>query len=155
MTDWRRIDIDAYEPENHLSKEDLIPSLPPTSYEQIEAISKQARTALSSGQFQQALELTLDSPPYVADDRTKDLHAATVFEVLCSVKNNHSTNDLSKFIKLLDSQQQDNLIKYLYKIMGTSYGAKQGGLLLSWFEKTVEVTGLGPIVRFTSDRRTV
>lgn len=57
--------------------------------------------------------------------------------------------------KQLDSNQQDTLVKYLYKNMSTSYGAKQGGLLLHWFEKTVEVTGLGPIVRFMADRRTV
>lgn len=155
MTDWRRIDIDAFEPENHLSKEELIPDLPPTSHDQIVAVSKQVRTALSSGQFQQALELVLDTPPYVADEATKLLHAETVFETLCSIKNNHNVNDLSKFVEQLSTLQQDTLVKYLYKNMSTSYGAKQGGLLLNWFEKTVEITGLGPIVRFMSDRRTV
>lgn len=155
MENWRRIDIDALETENHLSKEELIPDLPAVSNEEIVSLSKQCRSALSLGQFLQALTLALDTPPYVADERTKDLHTETVFEILCSIKNNHSTNDLSNFVKQLDSNQQDTLVKYLYKNMGTSYGAKQGGLLLQWFEKTVEVTGLGPIVRFMADRRTV
>ncbi|KAK6456420.1 actin-related protein 2/3 complex subunit 5 [Scheffersomyces xylosifermentans] len=155
MEDWRRIDIDAYEPENHLSKEELIPDLPPTSQADIVAVSKQVRSALSSGQFVEALALALDSAPYIADEATKNLHSETIFEILCSIKNNHNINDLSSFVKKLDSSQQDTLVKYLYKTMDTSYGQKQGGLLLSWFEKTIEVTGLGPIVRFMSDRRTV
>lgn len=155
MDAWRAIDIDALEPENHLSKEDLIPDLPATSYEEIVALSKEIRQSLTLGQFLQALQLALDSPPYVADEKTKDLHAETVFEVLVSIKNNKNINEFSTFVKQLDSNQQDNLIKYLYKNMATAYGAKQGGLLLSWFEKTVDVTGLGPVVRHYSDRRTV
>lgn len=155
MADWRRIDIDALEPEKFLTKEDLIPDLPPVSHAEIVEVSKQCRSALSLGQFLVALTTALDTPPYVADEATKSLHAETVFEVLCSIKNNHSANDLSGFIKQLNGTQQDNLVKYLYKSMGTSYGTKQGGLLLSWFEKTVEITGLGPIVRFMTDRRTV
>lgn len=155
MDNWRRIDIDALEADTHLSKEDLIPDLPPVSHEEIVSLSKQCRSALSLGQFLQALTTALDTPPYVADEKTKSLHTETVFEVLCSIKNNHNTNDLSQFVKQLDSNQQDTLVKYLYKNMGTSYGAKQGGLLLNWFEKTVEITGLGPIVRFMTDRRTV
>lgn len=155
MEDWRRIDIDALEPDKHLSKEELIPDLPSVSYEDVQAISRQCRTALSLGQFLQALALVLESPPYVADERTKNSHAETVFEVLCSIKNNHSSSDLGDFVKQLDRRQQDTLIKYLYKNMGTSYGAKQGGLLLTWFEKAVEIGGLGPIVRYMTDRRTV
>ncbi|PVH13928.1 uncharacterized protein CXQ87_002047 [Candidozyma duobushaemuli] len=155
MEDWRRIDIDALEPENHLSKEDLVPDLPAVSYQDIEAVSKQVKQQLSSGQFVPALQLALDNPPYVADEATKNLHAETVFEVLVSIKNNNNVNEFSNIVKQLDSDQQDNLVKYLYKNMNTTYGAKQGGLLLNWFEKTVDVTGLGPVVRFFTDRRTV
>ncbi|KAF8003506.1 hypothetical protein HF325_002751 [Metschnikowia pulcherrima] len=128
MEDWRRIDIDALEPENHLSKQDLVPDLPPTA---------------------------LDTPPYVSDQKTKNLHTETVFEVLASIKNNHNINEFPTFVSQLSSDQQDTLIKYIYKIMSTNYGAKHGALLLSWFEKTVDVTGMGPVVRFYSDRRTV
>lgn len=155
MDSWRSIDIDAYEPENHLSKEELIPDLPSVSYELIVQVSQEVRKNLSSGQFLQALTLALDNAPYVSEPKTKELHAETMFEILCSIKNNHQINELGKFIDQLNSEQQDTLVKYLYRTMNTPYGAKQGGLLLSWFEKTVEITGLGPIVRFMSDRRTV
>ncbi|KAK6464422.1 actin-related protein 2/3 complex subunit 5 [Scheffersomyces coipomensis] len=155
MEDWRRIDIDAYEPENHLSKEELLPNLPATSLSEIQTVSKQVRTLLSQGKFLDALKLGLQYPPYIASEDIKSLHTETIFEILCSIKNNHNLTELSSFIKQLSSDEQDILVKYLYKTMNTSYGQKQGGLILSWYEKTVEITGLGPIVRFLSDRRTV
>lgn len=155
MDDWRRIDIDALEPENHLLKQDLIPDLPPVSHDEIVALSRTVKQTLSLGQFLQALQAALDTPPYVADEATKELHAETVYEVLVSIKNNHSIGEFSNFVKQLSSDEQDILVKYIYKLMTTTYGAKQGGLLLSWFEKTVDVTGMGPVVRYFSDRRTV
>lgn len=155
MDDWRRIDIDALEPENHLSKQDLVPDLPPVSYEEIASLASSVKQQLSLGQFLPALQSALDTPPYVADERTKALHTETVFEVLMSIKNNHGVNDYAGFVKKLSSDQQDTLVKYIYKIMATPYGAKQGALMLGWFEKTVDVTGMGPVVRFYCDRRTV
>lgn len=155
MEDWRQIDIDALEPHNHLSKQDLVPDIPPTSHAEVVQSAQQIKSALSQGQFAQALKVALQSPPYVADAATKDLHTETVMEVLVSIRNNHSVGDLSQFVKQLDEEEQDTLVKYIYKIMGTAYGAKQGALMLSWYEKTTEVTGLGSVVRFYSDRRTV
>lgn len=155
MADWRRIDIDAYEPDKFLTKEELVPDLPETLYSQIQSVSQQSRTYLSSGKFSEALGLVLDNPPYVSDEKTKATHSETVFEVLCSIRNNHQVSELKGFVEKLSLEQQDVLVKYLYKTMGTSYGAKQGGLLLNWFEKVVEVSGEGPIVRYLADRRTV
>ncbi|KAG7192708.1 uncharacterized protein KQ657_001491 [Scheffersomyces spartinae] len=155
MSDWRRIDIDAYEPDKFLSKEELVPDLPETPYSEIQKVSQQSRTYLSSGKFSEALALVLDTPPYVSDEQTKETHTETVFEVLCSIRNNHQVGELKSFIQSLTLDQQDVLVKYLYKTMGKSYGAKQGGLLLNWFEKVVEVSGEGPIVRYLADRRTV
>lgn len=155
MDNWRRIDIDALEPDTHLSKQDLVPDLPPVSHQEIVSLATQVKQQLSSGQFLPALQLALDTPPYVAEEATKSLHAETVYEVLVSIKNNHSVGDFAGFVKQLSSDEQDTLVKYIYKIMATSYGAKQGALMLSWFEKTVDVTGMGPVVRFFSDRRTV
>lgn len=155
MDAWRHIDIDALEPETHLLKQDLIPDLPPVSHDQVVSVSKTVKLALALGQFLQALQSALDSPPYVADAATKELHAETVYEVLVLIKNNHSIGEFLTFVKQLTSDEQDTLVKYIYKIMSTTYGAKQGALLLSWFEKTVDVTGMGPVVRYFSDRRTV
>lgn len=154
--DWRKIDIDALEPEYHLSAAELVPDLPQVSQSQISSVAQQVRSQLSSGQFQQALELALDNAPYIADlPQTKEMHAKTVFEILCSIKNNNNVSELGQFVKSLNQEQQDTLIKYLYKSMSEPYGQKQGGLLLNWFEKTVEITGVGAIARYMTDRRTV
>ncbi|EGW34038.1 uncharacterized protein SPAPADRAFT_59460, partial [Spathaspora passalidarum NRRL Y-27907] len=142
--DWRKIDIDALT-EAHITEEDLLPALDPVSYETIVSISQQVRTYLSSGKFQEALELVLDNPPYVSDPKAKEAHTSTALEVLISIKTNHNLSQLSSIIKQLNSEQQDTLVKYLYKNMSSEFGQKQGTILLTWFEKTVEVTGLGPI----------
>lgn len=155
MDDWRRIDIDALEPETHLAKEDLLPDLAPVPHDQIVAAASEIKRSLSLGQFLAALKTALDTPPYVSEEQTKNLHAETVFEVLASIKNNHNVSELLTFVSQLSSDEQDTLVKYIYKIMATAYGAKHGALMLSWFEKTVDVTGMGPVVRFYSDRRTV
>lgn len=155
VKDWRRIDIDAYQTDRYMSAAELVPDLSPTLSEDVAAVSQAARNCLTSGQFQDALLLVLDNAPYVADEPTKLKHTESVFEVLCSIKNNHSGNDLSAFVRGLLPSQQDVLVKYLYKIMASPYGAKQGGLLLAWFEKTTEIAGLGCIVRYMSDRRVV
>ncbi|CAH6720693.1 actin-related protein 2/3 complex subunit 5 [[Candida] jaroonii] len=154
MEDWRRIDIDALEADNFLTKEELVPSIDSNlSLQDISNIINECRNYLTKGKFLESLQLGLDNPPYLFDQSVKDQYNELMFEVLCSIKNNN--NDVSPIIKNLSTKQQDVLIKYLYKIMNTSYGSKQGGLMLVWFEKTIEITGLGPIIRFMSDRRTV
>lgn len=155
MDDWRRIDIDALEPENHLSKQDLVPDIEPVSLQQVQATAQHVKQALSLGQFAAALQAALDTPPYTSEEQAKTIQTDTVFEVLVSIKNNHNVSEFTAFVKQLSSDQQDTLIKYIYKIMSTKNGAKHGALMLSWFEKTIEVTGMGLIVRFFSDRRTV
>lgn len=155
MDDWRRIDIDALEPENHLCMLDLIPKVDSISHDEVVAVGLSVKQKLSQGQFAEALKAVLDMPPYVSDERTKSLHTETVFEVLASIKNNHNISEYASFVLQLTTEQQDTLIKYIYKIMGTSFGAKHGALMLGWFEKTVDVTGMGPVARFFSDRRTV
>lgn len=154
MEDWRRIDIDALEPDKFLTKEELIPQISNALNEsEIPGIISDCRAKLTKGQFLDALKVALGNPPYLASQTRKDSYNEMMFEVLISIKNNNS--DVGQFIKQLDSDEQDTLVKYLYKIMSTSYGSKQGGVLLIWFEKTIEITGLGPIIRFMNDRRTV
>lgn len=64
-------------------------------------------------------------------------------------------SDIPKIVESLSLEQQNVLVKYLYKGMSVTKGQQQGGVLLSWYDKTVDVTGLGPVVRYLSDRRTV
>lgn len=154
MEDWRRIDIDALETDKFLTKEELIPQIAnPVDESALPGIMSECKSKLTKGQFLEALQLGLDNPPYLTSEQAKSSYNEMMFEVLVSIKSNN--NDLGPFIKQLTSDQQDTLVKYLYKIMSTGYGSKQGGILLSWFEKTIEITGLGPIIRYMNDRRTV
>lgn len=154
MEDWRRIDIDALETDKFLTKEELIPQIAnPVDDSTIPAIINDCKSKLTKGQFLECLQLALDNPPYLSPESVKNTYNDLMFEVLCSIKSNNS--DLKPFITKLSSDQQDTLVKYLYKIMSTPTGSKQGGTMLVWFEKTIEITGLGPIIRYMNDRRTV
>lgn len=67
------------------------------------------------------------------------------------------SNSITPAVESLSSELRDVLIKYIYKGMGSTLGQTHGngGVLLTWFEKTVDITSQGAIVRYMSDRRTV
>lgn len=67
------------------------------------------------------------------------------------------SNSITSAVESLSSELRDVLIKYIYKGMGSTLGQTHGngGVLLTWFEKTVDITSQGAIVRYMSDRRTV
>ncbi|AOA61908.1 Actin-related protein 2/3 complex subunit 5 [Komagataella phaffii CBS 7435] len=151
MEDWRRIDIDAYDPDFTLRPEELQPAVPEVPTEVVEQKVQQARTLVSQGKAIDALKFLLQDPPYGADSVAKDIYLLQVIETLSSVKQ----SDISSTIGELDADQQDVLVKYLYKGMGSGEGRKQSGILLNWFDKTIEVAGEGSIVRYLSDKRFV
>lgn len=64
-------------------------------------------------------------------------------------------NEIASIVESLDIEQQNVLVKYIYKGFATPKGKQQGGVLLSWYNNTVGVTGNGPVVRYLSDRRSV
>lgn len=75
----------------------------------------------------------------------------TIFELLSSIK----PNEISDVIKTLNTEQQDVLMKYLYKGFADpkSYNP---AILLNWHEKLVKAAGHGCIVRSVlTDMRTV
>lgn len=153
MSDWRRIDIDAFDPESgRLTKEDLVPPYPhQTTLQELQPKITQLRTLSSSGDISSAIQLATTEPPYSGDDTTKLQYFSAVLEVLTQVRQ----ADISNIVKSLSSEQQDVLVKYLYKGMSIPEGQKQGGILLAWFEKLTEISGVTPVVHYLSDRRIV
>jgi actin related protein 2/3 complex subunit 5 len=83
----------------------------------------------------------------------KNIHLKTVVDILLVIR----SSDITPAVEQLSSEEQNVLIKYLYKGMGSTLGQSHGngGILLTWFEKTVDITGQGPIIRYMSDRRVV
>ncbi|KAI9830272.1 MAG: hypothetical protein M1838_005816, partial [Thelocarpon superellum] len=149
----------------------------------VQSLAGQVRQLLRGGDAEGALRGALDNAPYGGDERTKEIHLATVIEVLQSIKQSEMTPMLTRIygadggIEILDV-----LMKYLYKGMAHasqmssasgkalspqptgfsqihSRGGGEGGgqamsVLLSWHEKLVEIAGAGSIVRVMTDRRT-
>ncbi|SCU92410.1 LAMI_0E10264g1_1 [Lachancea mirantina] len=153
MEDWRRIDIDAFDPDSgRLTLEDMRPPYGShVSLQELQPKISQLRSAAASGDFKTAVQIAMSDPPYSADDATKFQYLLAVLEVLTQVRQ----HDISTILGQLSLEQQDVLVKYLYKCMSIPEGQKQGGILLSWFEKLTQEFGVGPIVRYLSDKNTV
>lgn len=154
MADWRRIDIDAFDPESgRLKPEDLVPpyDTPAVGVQEIQGRVGQLRSMASSGDIAGAVQLITSDPPYNSDEATKKTYLLAVLEALGQVK----TMDIANIVGQLNDSQVDVLVKYLYKGMSLPEGQKQGGILLAWLEKITQTNGVKPIVHFISDRRTV
>uniref|UniRef100_A0A060TF04 Actin-related protein 2/3 complex subunit 5 n=1 Tax=Blastobotrys adeninivorans TaxID=409370 RepID=A0A060TF04_BLAAD len=151
--DFRKVDVDALDPDKVVSPEELVPPLPPVDPQEIEQRGQLIRQQLSKGDYIGALQVALDNPPYGGDERTKETNLRNVLEVLTTIK----SSDITQIVDQLTPEDQNVLIKYLYKGMGSPLGQSHGngGILLSWFEKTVDITGQGAIIRYIADRRTV
>ena len=152
MSDWRRIDIDAFDPDSRLTVEDLVPPYDrQITLEELQPKMQQLRTLSSGGDTRSALQLITQDPPYSANEDTKNLYFQVVLETLCQVRQ----ADIASMVKELNTEQQVVLVKYLYKGMSLPEGQRQGSILLAWFEKLTQASGITPIVHYLSDRRTV
>lgn len=152
MEDWRRIDIDALDTENQVTKEDLIPgTIDPVSPAEVQQQITAIRSYISKGAFADGLAYITSNPPYGALEQDKELYVNTILDLFSAVKQ----NDIDEIVKTLDIEQQNVLVKYIYKGFSLPKGKQQGGILLSWFDKTVAVSGVGVVVRHLSDRRTI
>ncbi|KAG8626381.1 hypothetical protein KVT40_005326 [Elsinoe batatas] len=182
---WRTIDIDALDPESS-SNFDLTtftPNVQPVSTADVQTLAGQVKQLLRGGDQEGALVGALENVPYGADAQGKEIHVATVTEILQSIRQAEMTPILSKIYQSpAGTELCDTLMKYLYKGMaapppgsagrnvtpqqtgfsqaGGRVGAGEGqghamSVLLSWHEKLVEIAGPGSIVRVMSDRRTV
>lgn len=153
MEDWRRIDIDALDPESgRLTAQDLIPPyLQQTDPQSVQQQISQLKAFATSGDIASAIQMATSNPPYGADDSTKALYSRAVLETLTQVRQ----ADIANIVKQLQPQQQDALIKYLYRGMSIPEGQRQGGILLAWFEKLTQVSGVRPVMHYLTDRKTV
>lgn len=67
---FRKIDIDQYDPDRFLAS-DLIPLQPPVTAEEMRQKQQVVKRALSSGDYQGALVSALSDPPYGGDEEAK------------------------------------------------------------------------------------
>ncbi|KAI9660884.1 MAG: hypothetical protein M1821_009211 [Bathelium mastoideum] len=180
---YRTIDIDKLDPDSaaNFDLTTLAPEVTPISTADVQTLAGQIRQLLRGGDTEGALRGALENVPYGADQQGKEVHLATVTEILQSIRQ----SDMSPMLQRIYQSEGGNelldvLVKYLYKGMSTkqpsssknlspqptgfsqiqSRGGGEGGgqamsVLLSWHEKLIEIAGLGSIVRVMTDRRTV
>ncbi|KAE8135739.1 actin-related protein 2/3 complex subunit 5 [Aspergillus pseudotamarii] len=129
---YRTINIDVLDPESSVNfpMETLLPpTLPaPTTSSEAANVAAQVRQLLRSGDAEGALRAVLDTAPLGGDDRAKEVHLATVIEVLQGIRQGEMMRVLEGVCNGQGgSERADCLMKYLYKGMaapGPSSGAQ-------------------------------
>jgi actin related protein 2/3 complex subunit 5 len=152
---FRKIDIDIYD-EDVLQESEIYETDPRDPTQVLnEAKQKQAavRSSLARSDIAGALRSVLQDAPYgLGADEAKNV----TLQTLLSILNSSKSTEISGAIKQLSQDDQDTLMKYLYKGMAMpGWGDISGSVLLGWHEKLTEIAGTGCIVRTMTDRRIV
>lgn len=99
----------------------------------------------------EALKAVLTNAPIMSKNQAdKDKAFALVMRVLTAVK----AAEIEKAVNTLDKNDQDVLMKYIYRGFAEPTEGSSA-LLLMWHEKVLAVSGLGSIVRVLTDRKNV
>lgn len=128
---WRTINIDAYDPESSLNfpLDTLVPSnlpAPSTSAESAQ-VGQQIRQLLRAGDSTGALQSVLETAPLAGDDSAKQVHLATVLEVLQGIRQSDVSRVLTEMLKQPGGTALgDTLMKYIYKGMASGSGSASG-----------------------------
>ncbi|ESZ93671.1 hypothetical protein SBOR_5976 [Sclerotinia borealis F-4128] len=117
---WRTINVDALDPDSSTNFDisTLTAQFPPVSDSDIRTLAQQVRQLLRGGDPEGALRGALENSPYGSSEQVKELHLATVIEVLQSIKASEMTPLLKKIMATEGGGDiLDCLMKYLYKGM--------------------------------------
>ncbi|KAJ5163614.1 uncharacterized protein N7500_005444 [Penicillium coprophilum] len=127
---YRTINVDALDPESstNFPMESLLPATLPQAASASDAANAatQVRQMLRGGDPEGALRTVLDTAPLGGDDRAKEVHLATVIDVLQGIRQGEMTRILEGVCSGDGgAERADCLMKYLYK--GMSSAAPGGG----------------------------
>ncbi|MCJ1289326.1 hypothetical protein MMC34_000858 [Xylographa carneopallida] len=120
---WRTINIDLLDPDSpaNFAIASLTPTLAPVSAAEVQALAVQIKQLLRSGDAEGALRAALENAPYGGDAGAKDVHLATVVEILQSIKQADMSPLLARVYAFAGGPEAlDVLMKYLYKGMSHS-----------------------------------
>ncbi|KAK5088709.1 hypothetical protein LTS08_000886 [Lithohypha guttulata] len=124
---WRTVNVDAYDPESQLNfpLETLQPSslpAPSTASEQAQ-LATQIRQLLRAGDLLGSLSSALETAPLAGDEQAKQVHTATVLEVLQGIRQAEVSRILQEMLRQQGGNAlADTLMKYIYKGMGSGAG---------------------------------
>lgn len=130
QVNYRTINIDLLDPEAPVNfpLDTLLPGTlpPPTTSSEAANVGAQVRQMLRSGDPEGALRHVLDAAPLSGDDRAKEVHLATVVEVLQGIRQGEMTRVLEAVCTGEGgSERADCLMKYIYK--GMAAGGPSSG----------------------------
>ncbi|KAI8898386.1 actin-related protein 2/3 complex subunit 5 [Globomyces pollinis-pini] len=148
----RRVDVDEIIGDEDQYEDDVV-QYSVADLENISNVKTQdVRNYLQRGDFVNALARALDQPCYggAEVEPLKNIAMQNIFQVLSSIR----PTDIPQIVGLLNSQQIDTLVKYIYKGLA-SPAVFNSNILLSWHEKVIELSGPGSIARCLTDRRLV
>lgn len=116
---YRTINIDALDPESsaNFPMESLLPATLPQAASASDAANAatQVRQMLRGGDPEGALRTVLDTAPLGGDDRAKEVHLATVIDVLQGIRQGEMTRILEGVCSGDGgAERADCLMKYLY-----------------------------------------
>ncbi|KHN85126.1 Actin-related protein 2/3 complex subunit 5 [Toxocara canis] len=142
-TSYRKLDVDAYDPEKFEDNEDA-------ETQAVGPDERQVSQLLQSMRLQDALKAALANPPLKTKNQAvKDRATALVTRVLTSFK----TSDVENAIQGLDDGEVDLLMKYVYKAMDIQADNATCQYLLSWHAQLLARGGYGSIIRVFCDRQ--
>lgn len=145
--DWRRIDVDQYDPENQYEQDDLPDLKPNVTIADINNLTQAIRGLIQRQEVVSGIMTLVEYAPYGAADDVREAFLKSVFELLTSAK----LSDIPGVVKGLDLDTVDVVVKFVYSLMAKEWSLKQSGLLLVWLDKITESVGEGPIIRYLSD----
>lgn len=118
----------------------------------IEQRDKAVSQALTGGDKFKALTAALEDPPYATKDPTLRNQSGTVVaQVLLSAKE----AEMKGLVEKLTPEQQDLLMKYIYRILENVDKSNDSATILKWHAVLTELAGVGCIVRALSERKSV
>lgn len=147
LEDWRRIDVEQYDPEFQYEEDPIPGARPDLSTGDMANLEQSLRQAIQKGSTLEGLKAIFPYIPYGATEDVKDAYLHMTFEALTSGR----VNDIATIVPQLNLDEVDNVIKFCYTLMKKDWAMKQAGVLLIWIDKIVEKFGDGPIVRYISD----
>ena len=121
---YRTINIDVLDPESSINfpMDSLLPSNlpPPTNAGATASVASQVRQLLRGGDTEGALRHVLDTAPLGGDSQAKDVHLATVVEVLQGIRQNEMTKVLEGVCSGEGGvERADCLMKYMFVFFST------------------------------------
>lgn len=140
---FRKINVDEYNEDNFKEDENQ------ENQQQLDGIDEsEINQLLLKQKNSEALKICLENAPLFSKNQAmKDQALQVILRVVLSIK----PSQIDDAIKLLDAEEIDTLMKYIYRGFENPSDGGSSQHLLQWHEKVFAKSGVGSIVRVLTD----